>query len=59
MKIMKTSELIKLLIDHTPNEILTMYMNDKVNLTDRQIERLIGLKKGTPEENRGGVNTNG
>ena len=56
---MKTSELIKLLIDHTPNEILTMYMNDKVNLTDRQIERLIGLKKGTPEENRGGVNTNG
>ena len=47
----------KLLKEKTPNQILTKYMLSEITLTNRQLDKVIKLKKGTPEEGHGGVNT--
>lgn len=52
---MKPRDFKKLIKDKTPNEILSMYMLDKIFLYKFQIDYLIKLKKGTEEENRGSI----
>jgi hypothetical protein len=53
---MRKSELKKMLKTKGPQEILNDYMQYKYFLTDKQLDQLIALKKGTPQENRGGTN---
>lgn len=50
---MKRTELKKLIKTKEPQEILNDYMQCKYFLTDRQLDQVIALKKGTPQENRG------
>ncbi len=52
---MKPRDFKKLTKDKTPNEILSMYMKNEIFLYKFQIDYLIKLKKGTNEENRGGI----
>jgi hypothetical protein len=52
---MKTRELKKLIKTKEPQEILNDYMQCKCYLTDKQLSEVIALKKGTPQENRGGT----
>ena len=54
---MKARELNKLIKEESPNKILSKYMRGEISLTNIQIDKLIKLKKGTPEEGHGGVNT--
>lgn len=56
---MNKIELDKLLEEKTPNQILSKYMLSEINLTERQLEKVIKLKKGTPEEGHCGVNVKG
>ncbi len=50
---MRKTELKKLIKTKEPQEILNDYMQDKYFLTDKQLDQVIALKKGTPQENRG------
>lgn len=52
---MKPREFRKLIKNKTPNEILSLYMKNEIFLYKFQIDYLIKLKKGTSEENRGGI----
>ena len=54
---MKANELDKLLKDKTLNQILTKHILGEIYLTNSQLDKVIKLKKGTSEENHGGVNT--
>ena len=54
---MKAKELKKLIKELTPNQIIAKYMVRQIYLTDAQLDKVIKLKKGTPEEGHGGVNT--
>lgn len=54
---MKANELDKLLKDKTPNQVLRKHILGEILLTNSQLDKVIKLKKGTPEENHGGVNT--
>jgi hypothetical protein len=54
---MKSTELNKLLKEKTPNQILQMYMSLRINLTEKQLDKLVALKDGTSEEGHGGCNT--
>lgn len=54
---MKASELDKLLKEKTPNQILQKHILSEIYLTNSQLDKVIKLKKGTPEENHCGVNT--
>ena len=54
---MKKIELEKLLKEKTPNQILQKYMLSEIFLTERQLDKVIALKKGTIEEGHCGVNT--
>lgn len=52
---MKARELKKLIKIKEPQEILKDYMRCEIYLTDKQLGKVIELKKGTPYENRGGT----
>lgn len=54
---MKASELDKLLKEKTPNQILQKHILSEIYLTNSQLDKIIKLKKGTPEEGHLGVNT--
>ena len=54
---MKANELDKLLKEKTPNQILTKHILGEIYLTNSQLDKIIKLKKGTPEEGHLGVNT--
>lgn len=43
---MKRNELKKLLEQYSPKKIIFQYINGKINLTSKQIDFLIDLKKG-------------
>ena len=52
---MKTKDFKKLIKNYSPQTILTKYMLCEFWLNNRQLDQVIKMKKGTPEENRGGV----
>ena len=54
---MKANELDKLLKEKTPNQVLTKHILGEIYLTNSQLDKVIELKKGTPEEGHGGFNT--
>lgn len=54
---MTTLEFRKILKEKTPGQVMSKYMRGDIFLTKSQLDRVIRLKKGTPEEGRGGVNT--
>lgn len=54
---MNARDLNKLTKEKTPNQILMKHILGEIFLTNTQLDKVIKLKKGTPEEGRGGVNT--
>lgn len=52
---MKTKEFKKLIKNYNPQTILKKYMLGEFYLNNRQLDRVIEMKKGTPEEGHGGV----
>lgn len=52
---MKTKEFKKLIKNYSPQTILTRYMLGEFYLNNRQLDRVIEMKQGTPEEGHGGV----
>ena len=52
---MKRTELKKLIKTKEPQAILNDYMKCEIYLTDKQLDQVIALKKGTPQEDRGGT----
>lgn len=52
---MKRTELKKLIKTKEPQAILNDYMRSEIYLTDKQLDQVIELKKGTPQENHGGT----
>lgn len=49
----------KLLKEKTPNQILQKHILSEITLTNSQLDKVIKLKKGTPEEGHCGVNIGG
>lgn len=52
---MKSKEFTKLLRTHSPETILAKYMKAEIYLNNRQLDKVIEKKKGTPEEGRGAI----
>jgi hypothetical protein len=52
---MKKREFKKALDLNKPSELLSDYMIGKIFLTDKQLDKVIDKKKGTPEEGHGGA----
>lgn len=47
----------KILKEKSPNQILQKHILSEITLTNSQLDKVIKLKKGTPEEGHCGVNT--
>ena len=52
---MRTKEFKKLIKNYSPQTILKKYMLGEFYLNNRQLDQVIEMKKGTPEEGHGGV----
>lgn len=52
---MKAKEFDKLIKCCSPQNILVMYIKSVISLNDRQLDKVIKLKKGTEEEGHGGI----
>ena len=48
---MKKREFKKQIALYKPNELLSKHMTNEIFLTDKQLDKVIEMKKGTPEEN--------
>lgn len=54
---MEAKKLNDLLKEKTPNQVLNKHILGEIFLTNSQLDKVIKLKKGTPEEGHGGFNT--
>ena len=52
---MKTKEFDKLIKKHSPQSIIIMFLKSKINLNNKQLDKVIEMKKGTEDEGHGGV----
>lgn len=52
---MKRKEFKKQIALYKPNELLSKHMTNEIFLTDKQLDKVIELKKGTTEEGHGGT----
>ena len=52
---MKAKEFNKIIKKHSPQTILEKYMMAEIFLNNYQLDKVIKMKKGTPEEGRGGI----
>lgn len=52
---MKKREFKKQIALYKPNELLSKHMTNEIFLTDKQLDKVIEMKKGTPAEGHGGV----
>ena len=50
---MKKREFKKQIEQNKPQELLSKYMTNEIFLTDKQLDKVIELKKGTSEEGHG------
>lgn len=52
---MKAKEFKKLIKTYSPQTILSKYMMCEFWLNNKQLDHVISMKQGTPEEGHGGV----